>query len=79
MSEIVNGVEVTSLAKFYAYCIIDGMGTFKGTPKVLKEDVAVVLISLGLEDLVTSESYKAKAQARIDAANKIDEEEEAQA
>ena len=69
MSEIWNGVEVTSMSVIYSNLIVDGVYTFKRVPKYWKSDVAVVLVSLGAEELITDETYLEKAKERIAAAN----------
>ena len=69
MSEIWSGVEVTSMSVIYSNLIVDGVYTFKRVPKYWKSDVAVVLISLGAEELITDEKYLAEAKERIEKAN----------
>lgn len=58
MPQIVNGQEVSSVAYFYAYMIMEGKTTFARCPKVLKEDCAFVLVVLDCEYLITDEQYK---------------------
>lgn len=65
MSEIWSGVEVTSMSVIYSNLIVDGVYTFKRVPKYWKSDVAVVLISLGAEELITDATYLAEAKERI--------------
>ena len=69
MSEIWSGVEVTSMSVIYSNLIVDGVYTFKRVPKYWKSDVAVVLVSLGAEDLITDPNYLAEAKERIEKAN----------
>ena len=73
MSEIVNGVEVKSMAVIYASLITDGLYTFERVKKYWKSDVAVVLISLGADDLITDPTYLEEAKQRIEEANKVTE------
>ena len=68
VSEIVNGVEVKSMAVIYASLITDGIYTFERVKKYWKSDVAVVLISLGAEDLITDTTYLTEAKKRIEQA-----------
>ena len=68
MSEIVNGVEVKSMAVIYASLITDGLYTFERVKQYWKSDVAVVLVSLGAEDLVTDSTYLEEAKQRIEQA-----------
>ena len=65
MSEIVNGVEVKSMAVIYASLITDGLYTFERVKQYWKSDVAVVLVSLGAEDLITDVEYLQEAKKRI--------------
>ena len=65
MSEIVNGVEVKATSIIYAQLIIEGIYTFNKVVKYFKSDTAVVLVSLGAEDLVTDATYLAEAKDRI--------------
>ena len=69
MSEIWNGVEVTSMSVIYSNLIVDGVYTFKRVPKYWKSDVAVVLVSLGAAELLTDPNYLAEAKQRIADAN----------
>ena len=69
MSEIVNGVEVKSMAVIYASLITDGLYTFERVKKYWKSDVAVVLVSLGADDLITDPTYLEEAKQRIAEAN----------
>ena len=69
MSEIWNNVEVTSMSVIYAYLIIEGSWTFKRVPKYWKSDVAVVLVTLGAESLITDPTYLQAAKDRIEKAN----------
>ena len=68
MSEILNGVEVKSMSVIYAELIIDGVCTFKRVAKYFKSDTAVVLVSLGAEDLITDQAYLQEAKQRIEQA-----------
>lgn len=65
MSEIYNGVEVKSMSVIYAELIIQGTYTFKKVAKYFKSDTAVVLVSLGAEDLITDSVYLEEAKERI--------------
>ena len=69
MSEIVNGVEVKATSIIYAQLIIEGVYTFERVVKYFKGDTAVVLVTLGAEDLVTDATYLAEAKKRIAEAN----------
>nr|DAQ97550.1 MAG TPA: hypothetical protein [Caudoviricetes sp.] len=71
MSEIYNGVEVKSMSVIYAELIIQGTYTFKKVAKYFKSDTAVVLISLGAEELIGDETYIKEAKERIEKANVI--------
>ena len=68
MSEIWSGVEVKSTSVLYAFAILEGIMTFNRVSKYFKADTAVVLVSLGAEELVTDETYLSKAKERIAAA-----------
>ena len=72
MSEIVNGVEVKSMAVIYASLITDGLYTFERVKKYWKSDVAVVLVSLGADDLITDPAYLEEAKDRIAEANQAE-------
>ncbi len=69
MSEVWNGVEVKSMSVIYAQLILEGRYTFERVVKYFKSDTAVVLVSLGAEDLVTDASYLTEAKDRIAEAN----------
>ena len=69
MSEIVNGVKVKATSIIYAQLIIEGVYTFERVVKYFKSDTAVVLVTLGAEDLVTDATYLAEAKQRIEQAN----------
>ena len=69
MSEIVNGVEVKATSIIYAQLIIEGVYTFERVVKYFKSDTAVVLVTLGAEDLVTDKAYLEEAKKRIAEAN----------
>ena len=71
MSEIIEGVEIKSMAVIYSSLIVDGLYTFKRVKKYWKSDVAVVLVSLGAEDKITDSSYLEEAKKRIAEANQV--------
>ena len=68
----VNGVEVKSMAVIYASLITDGLYTFERVKKYWKSDVAVVLVSLGADDLITDPAYLQEAKDRIAEANQAE-------
>ena len=73
MSEIVNGVEVKATSIIYAQLIIEGIYTFERVVKYFKSDTAVVLVSLGAEDLITDSTYLQEAKQRIEQAKEVQE------
>ena len=68
MSEVWNGVEVKSMSVIYAQLILEGRYTFERVVKYFKSDTAVVLVSLGAEDLITDSTYLQEAKQRIEQA-----------
>lgn len=72
MSEVWNGVEVKSMSVIYAQLILEGRYTFERVVKYFKSDTAVVLISLGAEDLITDPTYLEEAKKRIEQANQAE-------
>lgn len=65
MAEIYSGVEVKSMSVIYAQLIIQGTYDFDRVAKYFKSDTAVVLVSLGAEDLIKDEAYVEEAKDRI--------------
>ena len=72
MSEVWNGVEVKSMSVIYAQLILEGRYTFERVVKYFKSDTAVVLVSLGAEDLITDQKYLEEAKQRIEQANQAE-------
>ena len=72
MSEVWNGVEVKSMSVIYAQLILEGRYTFERVVKYFKSDTAVVLVSLGAEDLITDPAYLEEAKQRIEEANQTE-------
>ena len=72
MSEVWNGVEVKSMSVIYAQLILEGRYTFNRVVKYFKSDTAVVLVSLGADDLITDPAYLQEAKDRIAEANQAE-------
>ena len=58
----IKGEDERMMAMLFASKIILGKATFKQVPRLLKQQVADLLIDSGCEDLITDPNYLPKAE-----------------